>query len=320
LTLADGAYIASGALAAGVKEGKELERYIRLIGDAAIGSGTTIEEMSQIFNRVAGRGYMMRTELDMIEYRLPGFANAMMKYVGVSSVDALYEMVRAGKISTADMLNVMEDFAGGMAAAYAETWSGLKDNILANIGIIGEALLEGVFEDGKKGMKEFLEYLRESEELKQWARETGEVLRQVFSTLVEVIKVLFNWWSSLDSRTKEAILTLAGIVVVVGPILLAFSKLITVVIGIIETFSKLKWLWGLLKVAASALGGALAGISAPVWVAIAAIAALIAIGVALWKNWDTVKEYASKLCDSLVTGFTFVKDKVVEFFGTTIPE
>src|SRR5690606_34391268 len=106
LTLADGAYIASGALAAGVKEGKELERYIRLVGDAAIGSGTTIEEMSQIFNRVAGRGYMMRTELDMIEYRLPGFANAMMKYVGVSSVDALYEMVRAGKISTADMLNV----------------------------------------------------------------------------------------------------------------------------------------------------------------------------------------------------------------------
>src|SRR5690606_4730803 len=79
-------------------------------------------------------------------------------------------------------------------------------------------------------------------------------------------------------------------------------------------------LWALLKVAASALGGALAGISAPVWAVIAAIAALIAIGVALWKNWDTVKEYASKLCDSLVTEFTFVKDKVVELFGTTIPE
>src|SRR5690606_12111209 len=61
LTLADGAYIAAGALAAGVKEGKELERYIRLVGDAAIGSGAPVEEIAQIFNRVAGRGYMMRT-------------------------------------------------------------------------------------------------------------------------------------------------------------------------------------------------------------------------------------------------------------------
>src|SRR5690606_13709220 len=42
LTVADGAYVAAGALAAGVKEGAELERYIKLVGDAAIGAGVPI--------------------------------------------------------------------------------------------------------------------------------------------------------------------------------------------------------------------------------------------------------------------------------------
>src|SRR5690625_2160716 len=96
---ADGAYVAAGALAAGVKEGAELERYIKLVGDAAIGSGAPIEEMAQIFNRVQSAGHLTRNELEMINYRLPGFSNAMMEHVGAKSEDAFYEMLRAGKRS-----------------------------------------------------------------------------------------------------------------------------------------------------------------------------------------------------------------------------
>src|SRR5690606_13696996 len=126
----------------------------------------------------------------------------------------------SGKVSTAEMLDVMEDFAGGMAEAYAGTWSGLKDNILANIGIIGEALLEGLFEDGKKGMAEFLQFLRESEGLKQWARDTGETLRNVFATIVEAVKNAINWWSNLSDGAKTAFLALGGIAIAIGPVLM----------------------------------------------------------------------------------------------------
>src|SRR5690606_20850034 len=65
-TMADGVYVAAGALAAGVKEGKELERYIKLVGDAAIGANVPITEMAQIFNRIQGQGKITRTELDML--------------------------------------------------------------------------------------------------------------------------------------------------------------------------------------------------------------------------------------------------------------
>src|SRR5690625_2983595 len=73
-TMADGASVAAGALAAGVKEGAELERYIKLVGDAAIGANVPMAEMAQIFNRIQGQGKMTRIELDMLEYRLPGFS------------------------------------------------------------------------------------------------------------------------------------------------------------------------------------------------------------------------------------------------------
>ena len=40
-TMAEGTDVAAGALAAGVKEGKDLEKYIKLVGDAAVGLSLT---------------------------------------------------------------------------------------------------------------------------------------------------------------------------------------------------------------------------------------------------------------------------------------
>src|SRR5690606_17839294 len=163
---------------------------------------------------------------------------------------------RPGKVSTDDVLDTMEGFAGGMAAAYAETWSGLKDNVLANIGIIGEALLEGLFEDGKKGRADFLQFLRESEGLKEWARDTGETLRNVFATIVEAIKNAINWWTNLSDGAKTAFLSLAGIAVAIGPVMLVVGKLIT-------TFMNLRNWLNMLKPLIVSLGTAIGGISAP---------------------------------------------------------
>src|SRR5690554_351769 len=293
-TMADGVYVAAGALAAGVKEGKELERYIKLVGDAAIGANVPITEMAQIFNRIQGQGKITRTELDMLEHRLPGFSRALMKHVGAGSQEAFFEMVRAGKVSTEDVLDTMEGFAGGMAAAYAETWSGLKDNILANIGIIGEALLEGLFEDGKKGMAEFLQYLRESEGLKEWARNTGEILRNVFATIVEAIKNAINWWTNLSDGAKTAFLSLAGIAVAIGPIMMVMGKLISIATTVYTWFGKLKYAVGILI-------KALGGISSPVLIVVGVIAGLIALFVALYRTNEDFRNLVQTVWEAIKT-------------------
>ena len=63
-TLGEGTDIAAGALAAGVKEGKDLKKYIQLVGDAAVGANRPVGDMATIFNRVQGQGKLMTEELN----------------------------------------------------------------------------------------------------------------------------------------------------------------------------------------------------------------------------------------------------------------
>lgn len=73
---------------------------------------------------------------------------------------------------------------------------------------------------------------------------------------------------------------------------------------------------------AGAFAGAIAFITSPIGIAVAVIGTLIAAGVALWKNWDTVKKKLSQLWDSVKKFFgkigNFVsetKDKVIGKFN-----
>ena len=53
---------------------------------------------------------------------------------------------------------------------------------------------------------------------------------------------------------------------------------------------------------ATALGGAIAFLTSPIGLVVLAIGALIAIGVALYKNWDEVKAWCSKAWDAICKG------------------
>ena len=57
-------------------------------------------------------------------------------------------------------------------------------------------------------------------------------------------------------------------------------------------------------IATGALKAAMAALTSPVFLVVAAVGALIAIGVALWQNWDTVKVKASELWAAVVNIFS----------------
>lgn len=240
-TMAEGTDVAAGALAAGVKEGKELQKYIKLVGDAAVGSNRPVSEMAMIFNRVQGQGKLMTEELNMVEEGMPGFSNAMAKHLGVS-YDAFRKMVTEGEVSSKDFLTVMDDFAGGMAGAYSKSWSGMVQNTKAYIGQIGESLLGGVFEQAKGSLHEF-ESLLKSPGAQQWAKETGEKIGSAFSKLSSGISSIIKWWQSLDGGTQK---TLGGIVkwlgitlVTMGPVLTIFGKFTSMIGGMFSGLSGL---------------------------------------------------------------------------------
>lgn len=61
----------------------------------------------------------------------------------------------------------------------------------------------------------------------------------------------------------------------------------------------------------TALGGAIAFLTSPITIAAVAIGALIAAGVLLWQNWDTVKQKAMELKDGVVNKFNELKEGAI---------
>lgn len=95
---------------------------------------------------------------------------------------------------------------------------------------------------------------------------------------------------------------ITALLAVGGPLLIFIGALISA-IGTIMTL-------------APALGAAFTALMGPVGIVIGIIAALIAIGVALYKNWDKIKAAAGKLKDWVVSKFTQLKNTVASIFNS----
>ena len=72
---------------------------------------------------------------------------------------------------------------------------------------------------------------------------------------------------------------------------------------------------GVAAAATWALNGAIAVLTSPITLVIAAIAALIAIGVLLYKNWDTVVEFAKTAWQGLCDFISGICQAIGEFFS-----
>ena len=110
----------------------------------------------------------------------------------------------------------------------------------------------------------------------------GEAFLPVMEKVIKGLSDLLKWFEALSPETKEmithAVMLGAALSLIVGPLLLIIGFLPTLAAG----FSIL-------------LG--------PVGLVILAIMALIAIGVALWKNWDTMVERANSVKERIISAF-----------------
>lgn len=165
----------------------------------------------------------------------------------------------------------------------------------------------------------------------------GEALAPTISKVADGIQKAVDWFNSLDQSEREQIAKAAMIVAAVGPVLSIGGKLISGIGSVISVGGKLisgvgsaiKVIGGIAPVVsnigsvaggvipsiATALGGigtfitgtlvpGIASLAAGIGSAIAAalpviavIAAIVAAGVALYKNWDKVKEAAGHMVD-----------------------
>lgn len=105
-----------------------------------------------------------------------------------------------------------------------------------------------------------------------------------------------SWLGKLDPAVLTVLAAITGLVAVLAPLLIAVGKIATGVGAIIK-------LVGI-------VGPAIAGVGATLLPIIAIVAAVIAIGVLLYKNWDTIKAKAQELKQKIAEAFNNLKTTV----------
>ena len=129
----------------------------------------------------------------------------------------------------------------------------------------------------------------------------GNALMPHFEKLVNKVGEVADWFGSLDSSSQGVILAIGGILAVLGPALMIIGQMaigigaLIPIIGSIATF-----LTGVLVPALTATAFSVGAISMPVWAVIGVIGALIAVGVALYKNWDVIKAKCSEIWENSI--------------------
>lgn len=108
---------------------------------------------------------------------------------------------------------------------------------------------------------------------------------------------LAEWLGNLDPRIVTIIAAVAGVIAVVAPLLLGLGKIAFAISSIMSLMST--------------LGPAIGALSAgPMLGIVAAIAAVIAIGVLLYKNWDKIKETAQIVGEKIKAVWESLKNTI----------
>lgn len=190
----EAANTAASAVAAGIKPGRELERYLGLAADAAAIAGSGMDEMGAIFNKVTTSGMIQAQEMNQLADRGIPIYQMLAETMGVTA-DEVRSLASEGKISAGAFLQAVEDGFGGAAQSMGvASFSATVDNIGASISRIGANFLngtgdgQGFFDTLKPMAVDLLETLKSFEEK---AAAVGQKIGEIITTVANWISE--NW-------------------------------------------------------------------------------------------------------------------------------
>lgn len=180
-----------------------------------------------------------------------------------------------------------------------ETYKNLTDTLAKyDLDFVDQETLDGAnqFNDALDEMKAI-----GSVALQTVGSQLAAYLAPALEKVVDWVGKLAGWLSNLSPEVLTVIGVVAGVIAAVAPVLIFLGKLATGISSIMSLMSTL-----------GVSFGALAG---PVGIVIAIIAAVIAIGVLLYKNWDTIKAKAAEIAAAIVAKWNELKTNVTNIFN-----
>ena len=139
------ATVAAGLFAAGIKEGPEMEKSLKLVGDAAQVSGRSMEEIGSIFNKVAANGKLSGQELNQLSDSGIPVLQLLSQSTG-KSTEEVRKLVSQGKIGFAEFSEAMEKGLGGAAQKSGQTFTSSLANLKSAMSRMGAELMTPLLE------------------------------------------------------------------------------------------------------------------------------------------------------------------------------
>lgn len=297
--------------------GMSAKKWLTLTGDMAAATNKDMDQAVEALIDVQTGELERLKEFGITKAMIQQKAEDMFHNVQV--VNNKGQIVDQEKFNEA-MIQLMKDkYTGGMEKQ-ATTLKGVFSTV-TDVTKSALAKIAGMNEDGSVRAGSAFDLIRQkavalSEKLQQWQSDgTLDQIANKFATLVQpaldfaenvggkLIQAL-DWISQHSAGVKTA-LTVLGVA-------FAAFKIVGFIGTIVSAVNTLSAFAGMLGIA----GGAIAGISLPILGAVAVVAALIAAGVALYKNWDKVCAYATKLKNWVVGKFNAIRDGITGAFDT----
>lgn len=135
----------------------------------------------------------------------------------------------------------------------------------------------------------------------QLGTQLAAYLAPALEKVVDLVGRLAAWFSNLSPRTQALIAAIAGVVAVVAPLLIGLGKVSFAISSILSL--------------AATLGPVIVGIGSALLPIIAIVAAVVAAGVLLYKNWDLIKLKAIAFKDAVIAAFNQFKANVAATFN-----
>ena len=323
--LAEAGTVAANAVAAGVKPGKELTKYLTMTADAAAIAGISMADMGSIINKVQIGQTVYTEDLEQLADRGLPVYQWLAEEAGVAASE-VKNLASEGQISSQMLYDAINNNVGGAAKIMGETsFTAAIDNIGASIGRIGANFLDaggkggGFFSQLKPLMAEFNESLG-SVETK--AAELGVKFGAAFASIVEKVRQLKAQFDALPQPVQDIITKVAGIgaavavgvgpaLKIVGPLIANFGTLARVIAAIASPV-------GLVVTAIAALAGGFAylmqtndGFRNAVMEMINAVLPSIqsmvsTIGEALVPVFQTFAQVGAEVIQGLLPGFAMI--------------
>ncbi len=160
----------------------------------------------------------------------------------------------------------------------------------------------------------------------------GPMLTDFMKGLADTVHTLADAWNGLDENQQQTIIKIAGVAATLGPITSGIGKVTSGVGNLVSVGGKVLPKLPAIAEGLGTIGPKVAGLipsiggvvtslgplmaaAGPFLIGGAVVAGLVAGGIAIYKNWDTIKEKAGELRDGVAEKWNDIKANVDEGSG-----